>query len=163
MAMTSPYIPLLATIKGANAYGRNGYRRAAGATFLFGLPLGHLADRIGRKKVIYLLAPLWYASFLLLIVSRNPMILILAGALQTFYFLTSGVTMTMTLELVPVERIGRWTGILGLLRGLVTIPAPIFRRSDLEQTLVQSYLFIIPLAIVSYPPPHKCRAVLPRT
>ena len=148
MAMTSPFIPLFARqIKGANAYLLGGMATAALlAQLLFGLPMGRLADKIGRKKVIYLLAPLWYASYLLLIVSGSPVTLILAGALQTFYFLTSGITMTMTLELVPVEQIGRWTGILGLLRGLVTIPAPIL-AGLIWNSLGPIYVFIIPLAI----------------
>jgi MFS family permease len=48
----------------------------AGATvvaqLVFGIPVGRLADRIGRKRVIYLLAPLWYASNLFLAFSPGP-------------------------------------------------------------------------------------------
>jgi MFS family permease len=116
------------------------------AQILFGIPLGRLADRIGRKKVIYLLTPLWYASSLLLIVSFNSATLILAGALQTFYLISLGITGAMSIELVPVERMGRWNGLLGLLRGLVTIPAPIL-GGLIWNELGPAYVFVIPLAV----------------
>jgi MFS family permease len=112
---------------------------------LFGVPLGRLADKIGRKKVIYLLTPLWYASYLLLVFSFSPVTLILAGSLQTFYFISSGVTGAMTLELVPVERMGKWSGVIGLFRGLVTVPAPILGGLVWDH-LNPVYVFLIPIA-----------------
>lgn len=148
MAMTSPFLQLFAhQIKGADEYVLGGMTTATAlAQLLFGIPLGRLADRIGRKKVIYLLTPLWYASNLLLVFSFNSATLILAGAFQTFYFISSGVAGAMTLELVPVEQMGRWSGLLGLLRGLVTIPAPIL-GGLIWDGLGPAYVFIIPLAI----------------
>ena len=113
---------------------------------LFGIPLGRLADRIGRKKVIYMLTPLWYASFLLLVFGSGPVMLILAGALQTFYAISSGATSAMTLELVPVEQVGRWSGLLGLFRGLVTIPVPII-AGGIWRTWGPTYVFLIPLLL----------------
>jgi len=148
MSMTAPFLQVFAhQMKGANEYVLGGMTTAAVLTqLLFGLPLGRLADKIGRKKVIYLLTPLWYASYLLLIVSFSPATLILAGALQTFYLVSAGVTGAMTLELVPVEQMGRWSGLLGLLRGLVTIPAPIL-GGLIWDGLGPAYVFIIPLAV----------------
>jgi len=148
MAMTSPFLQLFAhQTKGADEYVLGGMATATVlARLLFGIPLGRLADKIGRKKVIYLLTPLWYASNLLLIASFNSVTLILAGALQTFYFISSGITGAMTLELVPVKQIGRWSGLLGLLQGLVTIPAPIL-GGLIWNELGPAYVFIIPLAI----------------
>lgn len=126
MAMTSPFLQLFAhQVQGADQYLLGVMTTSMIlARILFGIPLGRLADRMGRKKVIYFLTPLWYASNLLLIFSFNSATLILAGALQTFYAISSGVAGAMTLELVPVEQMGRWSGLLGLFRGLVTIPAP---------------------------------------
>jgi MFS family permease len=105
-----------------------------------------LADKIGRKKVIYLLTPLWYASYILLIFSFNAFTLILAGALQTFYFIASGVTNAMTLELVPVNRMGKWSGLIGLFRGLVTIPAPILGGLIWDH-LNPMFVFLLPIGV----------------
>jgi len=116
------------------------------ARLVFGVPFGRLADRIGRKKAIYVLTPLWYASHLLLIVSPGPITLILAGALWTFYYINSGVTGAMMLEIVPLDEIGKWSGLQGLFRGLVTIPAPIL-GGLIWQKLGPAYVFLVPLVV----------------
>jgi len=104
------------------------------ARLIFGIPVGRLADRIGRKKIIYLLAPLWYASNLL----------VLSAALLAFYTISSGATSAMTLELLPLEQQGRWGGLLGLFAGLVTIPAPII-GGLIWRELGPMYVFVIPV------------------
>jgi len=148
MAMTAPFIQLFAhQAKGADQYLLGMMTTATIlARLLFGIPLGRLADRIGRKKVIYLLTPLWYASNLLLVFSFNAATLILAGALQTFYAISAGITGAMTLELVPVEQMGKWSGLIGLFRGLVTIPAPIL-GGLMWKAVGPVYVFLIPIAI----------------
>lgn len=148
MAITSPFLQIFAhQMKGADQYLLGIMTTATILTrLLFGIPLGRLADRIGRKKVIYLLTPLWYASHLLLVFSFSAATLILAGALQTFYFISSGVTGAMTLELVPLERMGKWSGLIGLSRGLVTIPAPVL-GGLIWKELGPVYVFLIPLGV----------------
>ena len=148
MAMTSPFLQLFAhQVKGADQYLLGIMTTAAVLVRLvFGIPLGRLADKIGRKKVVFLLTPLWYASSLLLVFSFSSATLILAGALQTFYAISSGVTSAMTMELVPVERMGKWSGVLGLFRGLVTIPAPLI-GGLIWQGLGPMYVFLVPLAV----------------
>jgi len=147
-AMTSSFFQLFAhQVKGADQYLLGGMTTAAIlARLLFGIPLGRLADKVGRKKVIYLLTPLWYASNVLLVFSFSPVTLILAGALQTFYAISAGAANAITLELVPVEQVGKWSGLLGLFRGLVTIPAPVISGLIWRQ-LGPMYVFLIPLAI----------------
>ncbi len=148
MAMTSPFLPLYAhQVKGADQYLLGIMTTAAVVTRLaFGIPLGRLADKVGRKKVIYLLPPLWYAAYLLLVFSPNAVMLVMAGALQTFYAISSGITSAMTMELVPVERMGKWSGMLGLFRGLITIPAPLL-GGLIWRELGPMYVFVIPLAV----------------
>jgi MFS family permease len=148
MAMTSPFLPLFAhQVKGADQYLLGLLTMAPVLTrFLVGIPLGRLADRIGRKKVIYLLTPLWYASHLLLIFSVNSATLILAGALQTFYFVSVGITGAMTMELVSVERMGKWSGLVGFFRGLVSIPAPVI-GGLIWREWGPMYVFVVPLAL----------------
>jgi MFS family permease len=148
MAMTPPFLQVFAhEIKGADQYVLGAMATATiVARLLFGIPFGRLADRIGRKKVIYLLTPLWYASHLLLILSASPVTLVLAGALWTFYFINSGITGAMALELVPVEEMGKWSGLRGLFQGLVTIPAPLL-GGLIWRAVGPQVVFIIPLAI----------------
>jgi MFS family permease len=105
-----------------------------------------LADRIGRKRVIYLLTPLWYTSNLLLAFSTGPVTLVLYAVLQAFYTISTGVTNAMSMELVPVEQQGRWSGLLGLFSGLVTIPAPII-GGVIWRELGPVYVFLIPIAL----------------
>jgi MFS family permease len=120
----------------------------AGATvvaqLVFGIPVGRLADRVGRKRVIYLLAPLWYASNLFLAFSPGPIVLVLSAALLAFYNISTGATNAMTLELLPLEQQGRWGGLLSLFTGLVTIPAPII-GGLIWRELGPMYVFIIPI------------------
>jgi MFS family permease len=120
----------------------------AGATvvaqLVFGIPVGRLADRIGRKLVIYLLTPLWYASNLFLAFSPGPIVLVLSAALLAFYNISTGATNAMTLELLPLEQQGKWGGLLSLFTGLVTIPAPII-GGLIWRELGPMYVFIIPI------------------
>jgi len=118
------------------------------AQIAFGIPVGRLADRIGRKRVIYVLTPLWYASNVLLVFSPGPITLVLSAALQVFYTLSSGVTGAMTLELVPLKEQGKWSGVLGLFAGLLSIPAPIL-GGLIWRELGPMYVFLIPIAFTA--------------
>jgi len=148
MAMTSPFLQLYAhEVKGADQYLLGLMATATVLTRMaFGIPLGRLADRVGRKKVIFVLTPLWYTSNLLLAFSTNSATLILSASLQTFYAISSGVMSAMTLELVPVDRVGKWSGALGLFRGLVAILAPAI-SGLIWRELGPLYVFLIPLVI----------------
>ena len=114
------------------------------ARVVFAIPLGRLADRIGRKRVIYVLTPLWYTSNVFLAFSTGPVMLVLYAIFQAFYSISSSVTGAMTMELVPLEQQGRWSGLLGLFAGLTTIPAPII-GGLIWRGLGPIYLFIIPI------------------
>jgi MFS family permease len=114
------------------------------AQLVFGIPVGRLADRIGRKRIIYLLTPLWYASNLFLAFSPSPIALVLSAALLAFYTISSGATSAMTLELLPLEQQGKWGGLLGLFAGLVAIPAPII-GGLIWRELGPVYVFVVPI------------------
>ena len=146
MVMTAPFLQVFAhEVKGADQYILGAMSTARIALYLlFGIPMGRLADKIGRKRVIYLLMPLWYASNLLLVFSPNMVFLVIAAALQSFYSISSVVTSSMSLELVPVGQMGRWSGLLGLFRGLVSIPAPVI-GGLIWRELGPAYVFILPL------------------
>jgi MFS family permease len=114
------------------------------AQLVFGIPVGRLADKIGRKRIIYLLTPLWYASNLVLAFSPSSVVLVVSAALLAFYTISSGATNAMTLELFPLEQQGKWGGLLGFFTGLVTIPAPIIGGLIWEE-LGPMYVFVIPI------------------
>lgn len=98
------------------------------------IPVGRLADRIGRKRAFLLLRPVAYLGTLLLVLAPRPEYLILVGLLGALAAGggagggVGGVSftpfITMFWEVVPEEKRGRWFGMQGLM-GLSTIPAAI--------------------------------------
>jgi len=121
------YLPLfLAEVKGADQFVLGGIATVSMVVpLLLSIPMGRLADTIGRKKVIYMVTPLYCLSILLLIYASNPMILLISGFLQGFFTL-GGVTQgAISQELVPTSLLGTWWGILSLLSGIVRILGPI--------------------------------------
>ena len=108
---------------------------------LLGIPLGRLADRIGRKKVLYITAPLFWASSFMLIWAPNPIFLIVAGALQGFYFINMVITGAMQFELVSPGHMGRWMGIIGFFRMLVTALTALL-AGVMWDTIGPQYIFL---------------------
>ena len=107
--------------------------------------MGRLADRIGRKRVIYLLTPVWYLSNLLLAFAPGPAALVVSAALLVAYNIAVATTSAMTLEILPLEQQGRLGGLLGLFAGLVSIPAPIV-GGIIWRELGPVYVFLLPIA-----------------
>jgi MFS family permease len=81
------------------------------ASIIFAIPLGRLADKVGRKKALYITIPLFWISNLMLVWSPKPVFLLTAGILQGFYFIGTPILGAMERELVPAEQMGRWLGI----------------------------------------------------
>lgn len=112
--------PFAHEVKGADQYILGAMVTGFALTpLLFGIPAGRLADRIGRKKVLYLTIPLVWISSLMLIWAPSSGFLVLAGVLQGFYFVSAVVAGAMTFELVPPEQMGRWLGVLRFCRLLL--------------------------------------------
>jgi len=112
---------------------------------IFAIPIGRLADKIGRKKTLYLMRPIMYASYLLIAFAPNAYWLILAWAFLGFpweWIIWS----TMSMEMVDESKRGRWSGILMLFNNLVRIPAPII-GGILYQAVDPAMLFLLPVAI----------------
>jgi MFS family permease len=78
---------------------------------MFAIPLGRLADKVGRKKILYMTIPLFWVSNLMLVWSPKPAFLLTAGILQGFYYIGAPISAAMERELVPPEQMGRWLGI----------------------------------------------------
>ena len=121
MGMVLPFIQVFAhEVKGADQYILGAMVTGSALTpLVLGIPLGRLADKIGRKKVLYLIAPFFWASNLILIWAPNSGFLIGAGILQGFFFICLTVAGAMGVELVPPEQMGRWLGVMRFFRLLL--------------------------------------------
>jgi len=111
---------------------------------IFAIPIGRLADKIGRKKTLYLMRPIMYASYLLIAFAPNAYWLILAWAFLGFpweWIIWS----TMSMEMVDESKRGRWGGMLMMFNNLVRIPAPII-GGILYQAVDPAMLFLLPVA-----------------
>lgn len=113
LGMIFPFTQVFAhSIKGANELILGAMvTGAALASIVFAIPLGRLADRIGRKRVLYMTIPLFWISNLMLIFAPAPGFLVIAGVLQGFYFIGAPIVAAIERELVPPEQMGRWIGI----------------------------------------------------
>jgi MFS family permease len=122
MAMVFPFSQVFAhEVKGADPFILGAMVTASALTSItFAVPLGRIADRIGRKKVLYATIPLFCLSNLLLVWAPGPVFLILAGALQGFYYIGGPIGGAMERELVPPEQMGRWIGIARFFRMLLS-------------------------------------------
>jgi MFS family permease len=113
LGMVFPFTQVFAhQIKGANEF-ILGIMVAGSAlsSIVCAIPLGRLADRIGRKMVLYITIPLFWISNLMLIWATSTAFLIIAGILQGFFFIGSSISAAIERELVPPEQMGRWVGI----------------------------------------------------
>jgi MFS family permease len=121
------YIPLYAAdIKGAGQFIVGGMSAASTVVFVFlAIPLGHLADTWGRKKMITVAGCLIVLSYISLIYAQNDLVLILSGFLSGFSMTVGQTQMAIAVDLVPKKYMGSWFGLLGFFRGLVSIVSPI--------------------------------------
>lgn len=130
------FVPLwMVNVKGADQY-ILGTMTAVGmiTSMLLQVPVGRLSDRIGRKKTYLLLRPFTFIASLLLILVPRPEYLIFVGILGGSVFGggegagiggTSFIpNITMSWEMVPAEKRGRWHGIQRFF-GILTFPASI--------------------------------------
>ena len=143
LGMVFPFSQVFAhEIKGANQYILGLMVTGCALTvLLLGIPMGRLADRIGRKKVLYLALPLFWASNLVLIWAPRPGFLIVAGILQGFYYICATITGAMSFELVPPDQMGRWIGLMRFCRLMLGSVAA-FIAGVLWDTLGPQYVFL---------------------
>jgi MFS family permease len=137
MRLAMPFTPLwIVDVKGADPYilGLMGLGNTL-VGLLLQLPVGRLADRIGRKRAFYLFRPFVYIGTLLLVFTPKTEYLIIVGMLGYIGLVGGGgggglggvsfvPLITMNFELVSEEKRGRWLGILGFF-GIVSFPISI--------------------------------------
>ena len=113
--------------------------------------MGSLADRYGRKKLLFAIAPLPYLANLVLIYAPvsgmgSSVSLLLYGLLFGFNSINMALASSMAAEIMPQEQMGRWIGVVGLFRGLLSIPAPLMGGLIWEHVGPQ-YVFYAAIAI----------------
>ncbi len=113
IGMVFPFSQVFAyQMKGANQFILGAMvTGSALASIIFAIPAGRIADRVGRKKVLYVSIPLFWASNLMLVWAPGPAFLVIAGILQGFYYIGGPISSAIERELVPPEQMGRWIGI----------------------------------------------------
>lgn len=164
MRLAMPFAPLwIVDIKGADPYilGLMGLGNTL-VGLLLQLPVGRLADRIGRKRAFYLFRPFVYLGTLLLVFTPEPEYLIVVGMLGYIGLVGGGgggglggvsfiPFITMNFELVSEEKRGRWLGLLGFF-GIVSFPISIIGGFMWHQGLMMEVLLIpIILDVIAIP------------
>jgi len=126
MYVNPVYIPLYATeLKNADQFVLGGMAAASTIVpLIFAIPVGHWADTVGRKKVIYATTLFHCVSLFLLIYAPDTTMLLASSILQGFFMLGAVTQGAMSAEMVPVFLLGTWYGILGLFRGFVSVATP---------------------------------------
>jgi MFS family permease len=116
------------------------------ASITFAIPLGRLADRVGRKKVLFITIPLFWASNLVLVWAPTPAFLIIAGVLQGFFNIGGPISAAVERELVPADQMGRWIGFTRFSRMLLNACLA-FAAGIIWDKIGPQYVFIIYVGI----------------
>ena len=116
-------------------------------SMLLAIPIGNIADTRGRKFAIYITRPFFYASNLLLVFAPigAPWILLLAWGCRGV-MLSANAFNTMSMEMVPPEYRGRWTGFVSLFQNLIRVPA-ILLGGYIYENIDPALVFLIPLVV----------------
>jgi len=134
-------------VKGANEFILGAMVTGCALTsIVFAIPLGRLADRIGRKKSLYLTIPLFWLSNVLLIWAPSPAFLVLAGMLQGFSYIGTPIAGAIERELVPADQMGRWVGVNRFFKMLLSAILALF-AGIIWDKLGPQYVFIAFLGI----------------
>jgi MFS family permease len=154
--VAQPFMPVYAhQFKGANEFVLSGISMAITIVpMLISIPLGRLADRYGRKKFLFAIAPLAYAANLCLVFAPASgrgatLFLLFYGVLFGFNSISMALVSSMAAEIMPREQMGRWIGIVSLFRGLLGIPAPLIGGLIWEHIGPQ-YVFFAAIAIDAF-------------
>jgi MFS family permease len=154
--LARPFMPLYAhEFKGANEYllGAIGMASAL-VPMLASVPLGRLADRYGRKKLLFAIAPLTYIANLCLIYappsgSGASLSLMFHGVLFGFNSTSMALMSSMAAEVMPLKQMGRWIGAVTLFRGMLGVPAPML-GGFLWERIGPQYVFLAAIAIDAF-------------
>ncbi len=116
-------------------------------SMLLAIPIGNLADTRGRKTVIFVTRPFYYLSSILLVLAPvgAPWVLILAWGCRGV-MMSAQAFNTMSMEMVPPEYRGRWTGFVSLFQNLLRVPS-ILLGGYIYENIDPALVFIVPLLL----------------
>lgn len=145
------YTPLFAAeIKGADQFIVGGISSASMlVSVVLAVPIGHLADKIGRRIVFTISTLLSCASYFVLIYATRDAFLLLSGLLSGFVMPMLVILSAISFDLVEKENLGSWVGILAFIGGVSNIVAPIlcgFLWDTISPQSVFFFLIIVRLA-----------------
>jgi MFS family permease len=148
LGMIFPFSQVFANeVKGANEFVLGAMVTGASlGSIVLSIPLGRLADRIGRKRVLYWTIPLFWFSNIILVLASSPFWLVTAGILQGFYWIGGPIAVAMERELVPTDRMGRWLGITRCFRMLFNA-AMAFLAGIIWDKIGPQYVFLTFIAL----------------
>lgn len=144
------YTPLFAAeIKGANQFIVGGISAASMiVTIILAVPIGHLADQIGKRKIFTAATILCCLSYLILVFSPRDEFLLISGLLSGFVMPIGVILTAVSFDLVPKEYLGSWIGFLGFIGGGANILAPIICGYIWDNIGPQSVFFFLILVRV---------------
>jgi MFS family permease len=155
-SITQPFMPVYAhEVKGADEFVLSGMSMASTIVpMLISIPLGWLADRYGRKRLLFIIAPMAYVANLCLILAPTgsawaSWVLMLYGVFFGFNTISMALAASMTAEIMPQGQMGRWIGMVSLFRGLLSIPAPLIGGLIWEHVGPQ-YVFLAAIALDAF-------------
>ena len=110
-----------------------------------------MADRYGRKKLLFALAPLAYLANLSLVLAPSAgastlPFLLFYGVFFGFNSINMALVSSMAAEIMPKDQMGRWIGTISLFKGLLGIPAPLIGGLIWEHVGPQ-YVFFAAIAV----------------
>ncbi|MCW3989639.1 MAG: MFS transporter [Candidatus Bathyarchaeota archaeon] len=116
-------------------------------SMLLAIPIGNLADTRGRKFIIFVTRPFYYLSSILLVLAPvgAPWVLILAWGCRGV-MMSAQAFNTMSMEMVPPEYRGRWTGFVSLFQNLLRVPS-ILLGGYIYENIDPTLVFIVPLLL----------------
>ncbi|MEE8354811.1 MAG: MFS transporter [Candidatus Bathyarchaeia archaeon] len=117
------------------------------ASMLLAIPIGNLADTRGRKFIIFLTRPFYYLSIVLLVLAPvgANWVLILAWGCRGV-MMSAQAFNTMSMEMVPPEYRGRWTGFVSLFQNLLRVPS-ILLGGYIYENYNPALVFIVPIIL----------------
>jgi MFS family permease len=112
------------------------------------IPLGHLADTWGRKKMILVGGFLMMLSYVLLIFANNDITLLASGFLSGFSMTIGQSQLAVAVDLVPKKYMGSWFGLMGFFRGVVSIVSPVICGFLWSNISPESVFWVIILSLL---------------